>query len=353
MSSVNLVSAGTVNVSTQAKYNLVLPVYLDGASTELQTDTNGILLVKDTAAGTSLSAIATSLSNIEGYVDGLEGFTDGLEALGTSLNGFVDELEGYTDGIEGLLTSGNADLASIAAEDFATEATLAAILADTAAMDTNLASIAAEDFATETTLAAILADTAAMDTNLASIAAEDFATETTLASILADTAAMDTNLASIAAEDFATETTLAAMSAKLPAALGQAASAASISVVIASDQSPVPVTIPYLSVVDQIDTTPGPVLDASVDTIEDNAGAFLEVVASLASDVKKIRIADTTGEFIGVYTGAASSEVLAFIINPGQDDAIEHSIASGTRISLRSMGTTDITTGLLVMQFQG
>ena len=39
--------------------------------------------------------------------------------------------------------------------DFATEVTQAAILADTAAMDANLASLAAEDFATETTLAAL------------------------------------------------------------------------------------------------------------------------------------------------------------------------------------------------------
>ena len=98
---------------------------------------------------------------------------------------------------EGTLQNAAASLASLAGEDFATQTTLAAILADTATMDTNLASLAAEDFATQTTLAAVLADTATMDANLATLAAEDFATETTLAAILADTATIDTNVAKL------------------------------------------------------------------------------------------------------------------------------------------------------------
>lgn len=109
----------------------------------------------------------------------------------------------------------------------------------------------------------------------------------------------------------------------------------------------------YLSVVDQIDTSPGPVLDTASTNIQDNAGVFLTLVASLAAAVKKIRVADTTGKFIGVYTGPAASETLAFIINPGQDNEIEHAIPSGTRISVRHMANTDITEGELAMQFLG
>lgn len=97
----------------------------------------------------------------------------------------------------------------------ATEVTAAAILADTANMDASLASIAAEDFATQTTLATL-------------------ATEVTVAAILADTAAMDTNIAAILADTATIDT-------KTPA-LGQAAMAASTPVVLASDQSSVPVT---------------------------------------------------------------------------------------------------------------
>lgn len=61
------------------------------------------------------------------------------------------------------------------------------------------------------------------------------ATQTTLASILTDTN-------TIAGVDFSTETTLGLMSAKLPATLGQKVMAASMAVVIASDQSAVPIT---------------------------------------------------------------------------------------------------------------
>ncbi len=109
----------------------------------------------------------------------------------------------------------------------------------------------------------------------------------------------------------------------------------------------------YLSVVDQIDTSPGPVLNAANTTIQDNAGAFVVLVASLAAACKRIKVSDTTGEFLGIYTGGGGAEVLAFIIGPGMDDTIEHSIAAATRITVRSMDTTDITEGKLCLQFLG
>jgi len=114
-----------------------------------------------------------------------------------------------------------AELITLNTVNFATETTLASILADTT-------SIAAEDFATETTLASILADTA-------SIAAEDFATETTLAALAAEDFATETTLAALAAEDFATETTLLAMSAKLPVSLGEKVEADSLSVTLSTE----------------------------------------------------------------------------------------------------------------------
>lgn len=103
-----------------------------------------------------------------------------------------------------LQTAGNASLTTIAAKDFATQTTLADVLAKIIAapateakqdtMITHLSSIAGEDFATQTTLAAILAKIIAAPateakqdttiTHLSSIAGEDFATQTTLASIL-------------------------------------------------------------------------------------------------------------------------------------------------------------------------
>jgi hypothetical protein len=200
---------------------------------------------------------------------------------------------------------------SIDLKDFATETTLAAAAAD-------LGLIEGKDFATETTLAAAAAD-------LGLIEGKDFATETTLAAMAAD-------IVSLEAKDFATETTLDAVKTAVESLAASYAG---------------------MSVVDFIDTPTGPVLDASSTNIQDNAGVFVEVVASLAGSVKKIRVSDTTGQFIGVYVGAPAAEVLAFIINPGMSNEIDHELAAASRISVRSMGTDDIVEGLLCLQFLG
>ena len=135
---------------------------------------------------------------------------------------------------------------------------------------------------------------------------------------------------------------------------GQKNMAGSLPVVIASDQGAVPVsgtvtaTQTYVSVKNEMDTS---LLDTGSTTINGSAGAFVQVVASLGNACKKIRIADTTGQFIGVYTGGAGSEVFAFMTNPGLDDYIELAIAGGTRVSLRAMQAAAISNGLFAMQF--
>ncbi len=111
------------------------------------------------------------------------------------------------------------------------------------------------------------------------------------------------------------------------------------------------VTLTRLTVVDFLDTAP--VFDAASTTINGSAGAFVQVVASLAARTSKIRVADTTGFFIGLYTGAAASEVLAFVINPGMSNDCELNISAGTRISIRAMAAASITSGELCVQFLG
>lgn len=197
----------------------------------------------------------------------------------------------------------------------------------------------------------------------------DFATEATLQDVLDQVTDAAADLSTIAAEDFATQTTLAALNAKVTAAdtddvtitgalpagnnnIGDV-DVASLPALPAGSNTIGSVDLNYLTIVDFIDSAVGPVLNAASNTIQDNAGAFLEVVASLAATVKKIRVADTTGAFIGLYTGDAASESLAFIINPGQSNECDLAIASGTRVSVRSMGGTDITEGELCIQFLG
>lgn len=106
-----------------------------------------------------------------------------------------------------------------------------------------------------------------------------------------------------------------------------------------------------LDVIDFIDTTP--VLDASVTNIPASASNPVEIVASLASNVKKIRVNETTGEFIGVYTGAALSEVLQAVIGPGLDGHIEVKMSSAERVSLRNMANATISVGKVCIQFLG
>lgn len=109
----------------------------------------------------------------------------------------------------------------------------------------------------------------------------------------------------------------------------------------------------YLDVVDLIDGTFG-LLDASSTNINGNAGAFVQIVASTAATAKKLQILDTTGGFIGLYTGAAASEVLKLVIGPGSDQTIEASIASGTRLSVRRLDSTSaLTSGFLAINILG
>lgn len=122
-------------------------------------------------------------------------------------------------------------LAAFSAEDFATETTLALLEGKDFATQTTLAALlaafSAEDFATQTTLAALLAAFSAEDfaseTTLALLEGKDFATQTTLAALLAAFSAEDfatqttlaALLAAFSAEDFASETTLSAIDTKL------------------------------------------------------------------------------------------------------------------------------------------
>lgn len=333
MSSIATVTPSAISVTTAAEYNASLPTYIDGDETVLQTDQNGRLLVVDqnsalalnslggieTNTGdtvTALNIISTTLTTIAGYVDGLEGFSDGLETLIGTTNTLITTLNGYTDGLEALIGTTNTALTTL-------QGYVDGLEGFTDGLETLIGT-------TNSTLTTLGTYVDGLETLITS-------TNTKLDTMITSLGNIDTGI---------------------PAALGQTTMANSMPVVIASNQTDLPVSLskanaPWLSVVDQIDTSPGPVWDTSSTNINGSAGAFVVAVASLAAACKKIRIADTTGLFIGVYTGAPAAETLAFIINPGQSNEIEHSIAAATRITVRAMDTTAISSGLLCMQFLG
>ena len=178
-----------------------------------------------------------------------------------------------------------------------------------------------------------------------------------------------------------------AISGKLPATLGQKTKAASLPVVLSSDSDVLPVSLAAgfstsalqvtgnasltsidgklttisstltsisentkLGVIDQIDSTP--LLDCSTTNIPASAGNPVTVVASLAAAAKKIISVEDIGEYIGVYTGVALSEVLYCILPLGGGE-IEVNIPIATRISLRAMKNTAITSSSIALNFLG
>ena len=111
------------------------------------------------------------------------------------------------------------------------------------------------------------------------------------------------------------------------------------------------VDVNTLSVIDLLDAG---ILDTSSTNIAGSASSPTQVVASLAAATKKMQILDTTGAFIGLYTGAAASEVLQLVIGPGSDQTIEHAIPAATRISLKRLdSTTAISSGIVAINFIG
>jgi len=113
------------------------------------------------------------------------------------------------------------------------------------------------------------------------------------------------------------------------------------------------ISIAPLAIVDFIDTSVGPVIETSTDAIPASGGTPLTIVSSLAADVSKIRVADTTGLFIGLYSDPSGTPVLEAIINPGLDDYIEISLSSGEELGLRAIENTAISVGQVCLQFLG
>lgn len=198
----------------------------------------------------------------------------------------------------------------------------------------------------------------------------------------------------------ATEATLAAQSAKLPATLGQKAMAASMAVVIASDQSAVPVSASSLplpagaataakqpalgtagTASADVITVQGiasmtalkvdgsavtqPVSAASLPSANGRAkantpvlndysstpvtsGSYVQLIASTTSTANEIEIFDSSGQTLYLAVGAAASEVNQLIIVPGGNGRVPLAIPSGSRISVKATSTS-ATSGILVL----
>jgi predicted DNA repair protein MutK len=96
------------------------------------------------------------------------------------------------------------------------------------------------------------------------------------------------------------------------------------------------------------------ILYANITPIPASSGSPLQVVANSGTRAAYgVSWIDTTGDYIGLYTGVSGHEVLRAIIGGGVTSAAPVVIAAGSRVSLRSMTNTAITNGQLVITFLG
>ena len=149
---------------------------------------------------------------------------------------------------------------------------------------------------------------------------------------------------------------------KIPAQ-GQATMAASMPVVIASNQTSIPVTNSNLptSTSTNVGAADSSTLRVSEGSrtyavsdyipyagINVTTSAWSQVIASTSANINLLCITDQSGQVMELGTGAAASETRVFLIAPGFSGCIPLRIASGTRISIKAV-TATANSGYLIL----
>ncbi len=151
-------------------------------------------------------------------------------------------------------------------------------------------------------------------------------------------AATAANQATLIAKDFATETTLAAQSAKLPATLGQKAEVASLSVVLASDQSAVPISAAALPLPTGAATAANQATLIAKDFATETTLALVATETTLAAQSAKLPAS------LGAKVSADSLSVVL-----ASDAAVAFPTGRGTFQFIRNdYSSTNVTTGAFV-----
>lgn len=92
----------------------------------------------------------------------------------------------------------------------------------------------------------------------------------------------------------------------------------------------------------------------SVTPIPGSGSLPLQVVADSGFKAAYgVSFVDSSGDYIGVYTGSVGSEVLRCIIGGGQVSKEAVVIAAQSRVSVRSMTISPITNGRITISFLG
>lgn len=145
---------------------------------------------------------------------------------------------------------------------------------------------------------------------------------------------------------FALETTASAMSAKLPATLGQKTMAASLPVVLASDQGTL--TVNQGAQAPKIGRTCHTRIFFDYSVTNVTTGAFVQILASLGNTIDYCEIFDSSGQALTLALGAAASETAYLQIFPGGNGPVPVVIPTGNRLSLKAITATANTGFLLI-----
>lgn len=116
---------------------------------------------------------------------------------------------------------------------------------------------------------------------------------------------------------------------QLPSVLGQTDKTQSLSVVLASDQTSVPVTQGGLSSVG--------LARNNYSTTSVTTGAYVQLVASTSAAVSQLEIFDSSGQTLVLAFGGSGSEVDKIYITPGGNGIVPLAIPSGTRLSIKAV----------------
>lgn len=93
-------------------------------------------------------------------------------------------------------------------------------------------------------------------------------------------------------------------------------------------------------------------IDASSTNIPGSASLPLTLIASTSAITRKIQIVEDIGEYMALYTGAASSEVLLCALPLGGGE-VEVSVPASARISIKALKNTAITSANLIVNLIG
>lgn len=214
--------------------------------------------------------------------------------------------------------------------------------------------------ATEATLSSLDGKVITVDTDdvtiTSSVLPTGAATEATLSSIDGKITVADTSDVTVTSSALPTGASTSALQTSGNASLtsidgklnslGQKASAASVPVVIASDQSSIAVTSTETT------NTLSQFIRNDYSSVNVTTGAYVQLIASTSNTYKEIEIFDSSGETLKIAYGAAASEVDQFLVVPGGNGRIRFNVPTATRISIRAVSAT-ANTGEISVNFYG